>query len=278
MTGKYKPGRYWRGVDKTLTEINRLQADRHYCDARGVFFAEGVRNLIQISDKDFKIEAVIYSERLLIAPLARILVRRLRRAGVPTVKVSPEDFRQVSRNKRASGVGVVAEQKWTRLHTTAPTKGQSWLVLGRVRSEGNFGTLIRSSEAFGGSGFILLDQRTDPYSPATLRASMGATYQQQFIRTKLESLGHWVRRHKCKVIGASPDGEADLYRYPLASATLILLGEERKGLTQKEREICHSLVRIPMEGKADSLNLGVAGSIMLDEISRGRQIAGKRKG
>src|ERR1700760_2856986 len=88
-----------------LDAIGRLQSDRAHRDARRTFFVEGVRNVVHAIESGFHIETLVYSEKLLIVPIARRLVRDRRRSGTPTLHVSPEAFRQVSATPRASGVG-----------------------------------------------------------------------------------------------------------------------------------------------------------------------------
>ena len=183
-----------------------------------------------------------------------------------------EAFRQVSTTSRASGVGAVVAQRWSPLHGTSPRAGLCWVVLEAVRSEGNLGSLIRTSEAIGGAGFILAGPRLDPFDPAVVRASMGALFRQTFIRTNDRGLRNWVRCHRCRVIGASPDGPAELHRFDYPRPTILVLGEERQGLSTFQRELCSDLVRIPMVGAADSLNLAVAGSLLLYEVFRARSV------
>jgi TrmH family RNA methyltransferase len=235
-----------------------------------MFFVEGVRNVVHAIESGFHIETLVYSEKLLIVPIARRLVRDRCRSGTPTLEVTPEVFRQVSTTPRASGVGAVVAQRWSPLHSVSPKTGLCWVLLEAVRSEGNLGSLIRTSEAVGGGGFILVRPLIDPYAPAVVRASMGAVFRQAFIRTNDRSLGNWVRRHRCRVIGASPSGSADLHRFDYPRPTILVLGEERQGLSQVQRGLCTDLVRIPMAGAADSLNLAVAGSLLMYEVYRAR--------
>jgi TrmH family RNA methyltransferase len=171
----------------TLDEIRRSSRPRApRCPRR--FFVEGVRNVVQAIENGYRIDTLVYSDQLLTVPIARRLVRDRRRSGIPTLRVSPEAFRQVSRTLRASGVGAVVAQRWSPLHGASPRAGLSWVVLEAVRSEGNLGTLIRTSEAVGGAGFILVGPRIDPFDPAVVRASMGALFRQAFIRTTHGSL------------------------------------------------------------------------------------------
>ncbi len=270
MLNDRHPDRDLPEPESTLAEIERLQTDRTHRDARRAFFVEGVRNVVQALENGFGIETFLYSERLLTVPIARRLVRDSARSGVPTLRVSPEAFRQVSTTPRASGVGAIVAQRWSPLHGVSPKAGLCWVVLEAIRSAGNLGSLIRTSEAVGGAGFILVGTRIDPYDPAVVRASMGALFRQKFIRTSYRSLGHWFRRHGCRVIGASPDGPDEFHRFDYPRPTVLVLGEERQGLTAVQRDLCSCLVRIPMVGVADSLNLAVAGSLLLYEVYRAR--------
>jgi TrmH family RNA methyltransferase len=270
MPHEIQPDRHALDPRSTLDEIRHLQADRAHRDARRTFFIEGVRNVVHAIENGFHIETLVYSEKLLIVPIARRLVRDRCRSGTPTLHVSPEAFRQVSTTPRASGVGAIVAQRWSPLHAASPRAGLCWVVLEAVRSEGNLGSLIRTSEAIGGAGFILVGPRIDPFDPAVVRASMGALFRQTFIRTNDPSLRNWVRRHRCRVIGASPDGAAELHRFDYPRPTILVLGEERRGLTTFQRGLCTDLVRIPMVGAADSLNLAVAGSLLLYEVYRAR--------
>jgi TrmH family RNA methyltransferase len=255
-------------IPPTLARIQKLQDDRLYRDSRGLFFVEGVRNFVHAAEHRFSLDTLIYSERLLIHPLARKLVRRLKRRGIPFARLSPEQFGSVSRAERASGVGVIVRQKVRQLEYIKPGNQECWTALSHVRSPGNFGTLIRTSAATGAAGFILLGDSIDPFDPVVVRSTMGAVFKQTMVRTDVEHLRRWVRMHKIHVIGASPDGWEDYdcvcYRRP----SLLILGTERSGLTDEQRRICERIVRIPMVDGMDSLNLAVAGSLLLYEVFR----------
>ena len=250
----------------TLAEIPQLLSSRNYRDRRNLFYVEGVRNFIQTVESEFEIVKILYSEKLLIVPPARQLVRKLRRNGTTTIKLTPEEFRKISHTEKASGIAAIVKQRWTKLHQIKSQAGLCWIALEKVRSPGNLGTLIRTSEAIGGAGIILLGKSIDPYSSQVIRATMGTLFHQKMVRTNYSSLQHWIRLHNYRVIGASPDGKVDFHRFKYPSPTILLLGEERKGLTKNQLDLCHNLVRIPMTGKADSLNLGVAGSVLLYEL------------
>lgn len=144
-------------------------------------------------------------------------------------------------------------------------------MLETVRSPGNLGTLIRTSEAVGGAGFIFIGKRIDPFDPDVVRASMGSLFTQNFVRTNLSTLDRWMQNHNCSAIGASPDGIADFHQFNYPHSTLLFLGEERQGLTKQQQDLCQHLVKIPMVGTVDSLNLAVAGSLLMYEVYRNRE-------
>ena len=251
-----------------INEIRKLQTYRNYRDSTKQFYVEGVRNFIRIVDNKFEISTIIYSEKLLTSVIARKLVRQNRRAGISCLNISPEKFRSISHTEKASGVGAIVRQHWTKLHDISIQEKTCWIILETIRSPGNLGTLIRTSEAFGGAGFIFLGNSIDAFDPNVVRASMGSIYNQKFIRTGYSKLYKWLQNHNCHVIGASPDGAVDFHQFNYPTTTMIFLGEERKGLTQQQRDLCKHLVRIPIARTVDSLNLAVAGSLMMYEIYR----------
>lgn len=257
-------------AESPIVEVERLQTDRSHRDARRAFFVEGVRNVIRAVGRGYNIEAILQSDRLLTVRTARQLVRECRRSGIPVFGVSPEEFRKISKLHHASGVGAIVSQRWSRLHSISPKAGLCWIVLERVRSPGNLGSLMRTSESVGGAGFILVGDAVDPHDPAVVRGSMGSIFGQDLVRTDYASLRHWLRRHRCRLVGASPDGEHDLHRFEFPRPTILLLGEERKGIDPRQRDLCPHLVRIPMVGWPDSLNLAVAGGLLVYEVFRAR--------
>lgn len=252
----------------TLSRVERLQRDRGYRDSRRQFFIEGVRNFIAAVDNGFAFEAVVYSEKLLIQPIARKLVRRLKRAGVCFARVTPEQFRRISRAERASGVAAIVRQSVRELHELDLEKDQRWTALDHIRSRGNFGMLMRTSAAVGAAGFILIGDSIDPYDPAAIRATMGALFKQVIVRTGIEQLGRWIKSNQLEVIGASPDGTMEYRSMPHNRRVLLMLGDERRGLSIEQRRLCNSVVRIPMAEGIDSLNVAVAGSLLMYELFR----------
>lgn len=271
MAGESATGYRSLAVAPTLSRIARLQRERPYRDRYGFYFVEGIRNFVTAMDHGGAVDTLLYSERLLTQPIARKLVRQLKRSGIPFARASPEQFRSISLSRHASGVGVILRQHILDIQRVTPGDYPCWIVLDQVRTPGNFGTLIRTSAAVGAAGFILLGNKIDPFHPAVVRASMGALFRQTLVRTSAEQLQEWVQQYSLLVVGASPDGTLSYDQVRYSQPTVLVLGEERAGLTEEQRRLCQQIVRIPMVAETDSLNLGVAGSLLMYEVLRAAQ-------
>ncbi len=228
---------------------------------------------MQASDAGARFETILYSPILLKGAVAEMLSRRLSARGVRRVTVTPEQFRTVSIAARASGIGAVVRQRWSSLADVAPmaASGNACLVLEDIRSPGNLGTILRTAEATGIAATIFLNPRCDPFDPASVRASMGGMFHLALARTTHAHLRCWADAHDVTVVGLSPDAPrlwTDLP--PGAKRIAVLVGEERRGLTPRGRDVCHELLRLPMTGVADSLNVGVAAGVMMYELMRRR--------
>ncbi len=254
-------------VSEFLSRARSL-ARRDGRQSSGCLWIEGVRNFVQAYDARFSFETVIYSRRLLKSDLAEMLIRRLVRTGVRRVRVSPEEFRSVCTATRASGIGAIAQQRWASLNDPEPHQGLCWLVIEELRSAGNFGTILRTAEATGVSGIILVDSPCDPYDPAVVRASMGGIFHLPLIRATHEEFRQWVRRHGVQVVGLALEATQLWTQLVPAGPIALVIGEERRGLSDRLRSVCDTMVRLPMVGLADSLNVGVATGVMLYELVR----------
>ena len=233
-------------VDRTLRSFTRLHTRRSARDDADAFAIEGVRNFVA----------------------ARRLVRVGRRSGVPTVALSPEQFRRISSARRASGIAAIVRRRIEPIERVVAGADRSWLVLRTVRSPGNLGTLLRTSVATGGSGVILVGPAIDPFDPAVVRSSVGAIFSQTIVRTDLGRFSEHVRARDLRVVGVSPDAARSHFGLRSAHPTLLALGPEQAGLGPEIRALCRECVRIPMTDGVDSLNLSVAGSLLMYELYR----------
>jgi len=256
-------------VSSVLARVRRLRL-RSVRDRTRLHYLEGFRNFIQAIDVKIPVETIVYNETLARNPAVQKNVRLSKRAGVRVVRVTPEEFRRVSVTLRASGIGAIVRQHWTPLDQADVRAGSCWIALSSLRSPGNVGTIFRTAEAAGAAGVLLLGDGVDPFDPAAVRASMGSLFGLRLVRTTLREFGRWASERGCRVLGMIPSAESVYTEVPVGPALVVLFGEERKGLSPEERAICTHTARIPIVGRADSLNVGVAAGIMLYEVLRRR--------
>lgn len=249
-------------------KVKKLQTNRTYRDRKKLFFAEGIRNFVTAFDNKYPIQTLIYSEKLLISPVARKLVRKLKRRGIPFARASPEQFRSISKMERASGVAAIYRQKVHNLEYLKQSQNFCWTAVSNMRSAANFGTLIRTSSAIGAGGFILVGNQIDPFDTNVVRPAMGAIFKQKIVRTNFRKFRNWIKSNDFQIVGASPKALEDYDAISYSSPTILMLGNERKGLSDLEKSFCKHLVKIPMIEGTDSLNVAIAGSLLLYEIFR----------
>ena len=187
---------------RLFCHLNRLQQDRHYRDTQRRYVFEGARNVIRANCCGHQIETVLRCRKLLRSPASNAVLQSLRDSGSTIVDVTPEQFRECSITKRASGLLAIARQKRNRIDAFTPKSIA--VALSRVRNAGNFGCLIRTAAAVGADGFILIGNLIDPYDPAVIRSAMGTVFAQRFYRATWREFNQWKKQHGATVVAACP--------------------------------------------------------------------------
>jgi RNA methyltransferase, TrmH family len=165
----------------------------------------------------------------------------------------------------------VFDQAWKPLPAPAGLAADAlWVGLEGVRDPGNLGTIVRTADAVGASGVVLIGPCVDPYSYEAVRATMGSVFNMPLVRAGLQECLQWVQHWPGDVVGAHLRANADFRSVAWRRPALLLMGSEGPGLAPELSAACTRLVRIPMAGRIDSLNLAVASALMLYEIRRER--------
>ena len=204
------------------------------------------------------------------------IVKQLRIAGAPCMRVTNEVFHSISEAAEPQGIAAIIRQQWTSLDSVQPGQGMCWIAVDSIRSGGNLGTIIRTGEAVGCAGVILIGNSVDPFNAATVRATMGALFAQRLVRASVSEFVAWKKRTACTLIGtAIRRRKGDYHDVEYPRSPVILMGCERKGLCAELAQVCDILVGIPMVGRSDSLNVGVAAGVMLYEVLNQRRVSRK---
>ncbi len=245
----------------------RALRERKERDASGTFFAEGERLLRAALQTGAAFQTVVLApDRLTNSEAA--LVDSLQEMKLPLLELTPELFDVIALREEAQSVGAVISQRWEALSSVEETR-RCWLVLHDIQHPGNLGTLIRTCDAAGGDGVILTGRSTDPYHPIAVRGSLGAIFSQRIVRASQSDVARWLPNSGCNVVGTSPDGTKDYREADYASRPVVIMGgNEREGISRDQIALCDELVRIPMAGYVESLNLSVATALVLYEVLR----------
>lgn len=229
----------------------------------GRFLVEGLRSVTEAVEQGRRPVTLLHGPAVADHPL----VRRARAASRDTLEVSEAILAKISRRENPQMVLGVFEQALTALDALDPPSATCWVALENVRDPGNLGTILRTADAAGCGGVILVGECCDPYSVEAVRATMGSIFATPLAETNVRDFLAWRERWPGAVIGTHLDAEADFRKAPYRSPNLLLMGNEQAGLSAELASACDLTVKIPMRGRADSLNLAVATAIMIYAVT-----------
>lgn len=246
--------------------VKRLRSlkEKKYRRAEGLFLAEGLRIGLEALEAGWAPRAIAYAAEREDHPQLRRLIRATTGDILPCTAqvlatISGKDNPQ----------SVVAAFPVPALTLDDLPAGRRYLAAERLRDPGNLGTLLRACDGAGASGLVLLGDCADPFSVEAVRASMGAIFTVAVVQAGWEALIDWKERAGATLTGAALHAAAWDYRaVDYGDPALILVGNEAEGLPEPLIEACDQLAVIPMLGKADSLNVAMAGTLLLYEVLR----------
>jgi TrmH family RNA methyltransferase len=204
-------------------------------------------------------------------PFGKKLARKLRRSGIPCAELSRPLYRVLTLAAEPQGLGAVLRQRWTPINDVHPARDSLWLALESIDSPGNLGTIIRTAEAAGVAGIVIIDSAADPYDPAAVRASMGALFAQELVRCSGREFTDWATSRGVSIMGSSPGGLLDFRAFRCRWPAALLVGNEKQGLSERLLDACDFTIRIPMAGRGDSINAAVAAGVLLFEMFNQRR-------
>jgi TrmH family RNA methyltransferase len=244
--------------------IRKLRTKK-FRDENQQFYIEGPRIISEAIDAKWNFDQVFYSKELITDPYSNELLGKLIAYNTECVEVDKHVFESFSIKDGPKGLAAVLKQKTFEINCIVECHGL-WVGLDRIQDPGNLGSILRTVDAVGGAGIILIDNCTDPFDIAAVRGSMGALFSLIIIKTNSHDFLRFFYKNKFPIIGTSDKADNDYQAIRYKKDMVLLMGSEREGLSGSLLEGCEKQVRIPMVGKSDSLNLAVATSICLYEI------------
>lgn len=248
------------------TTLKRLRSlrEKKYRRAEGLFLAEGLRICTEALDAGWVPKILLFAAAKGDHPLVRRLVQATLGSGGQVLEADADLLSGVTGKDNPQAVAAAYAPRALALRDLTP--GPRTLVAERLRDPGNLGTLLRACDATGTGALILLDDSADPTSVEAVRASMGAFFTVPCVQATTAEFMAWKAQHGAVLTGAALDPRAVDYRAAgYAPPALLMVGNEAQGLPEELKTACEQLVIMPMRGRADSLNVAMAGTLLLYE-------------
>ncbi len=247
-----------------VKQVRSLRDKKHRKRER-LFMAEGLRILTEAREAGYLPQLLFFGEGTRHRLLDQ-LIAETEAAGGETIETNADILAKISgKDNPGIVIGVYPEFE-TDLARIDRGSADLWIVAQSLRDPGNLGTILRTGDAVGAGGLILVDDCVDPFSVEAVRATMGALFTQKIGAASWPDFMAWLRQGKGELIGTSLNATLDYQQPAYSKPAFILVGNEAQGLPQAYEAECDTLVKIPMMGKADSLNAAVATAVMAYEV------------
>ena len=247
-----------------LVKQARGLRDKKNRRAEGLFLAEGLRILTEARAAGILPERLFFSDGS--HPLLAALIAETEASGGEAIETGADILHKISGKDNPQTVLGVYRAFDLALARIDRAAAPLWIVAQALRDPGNLGTILRTGDAVGAGGLILVDDCVDPFSVEAVRATMGALFTQRLAQARWSDFVAWLRAGPGQLIGTSLRASLDYQEPRYAPPAFILVGNEAQGLPPAYEAECDLLVKMPMLGKADSLNAAVATAVMAYEV------------
>lgn len=244
--------------------------DRRERDDAGLFLVEGYREVSRALEKDIRLRELYYAPEWFLGVNEPALLDRAKQAGAQLFELSKEAFAKCSYRDRPDGLLALAPQWKHGLADLKLSPHPFLLVVESIEKPGNLGTILRSADAAGVDGVIVCDAVTDIFNPNVVRSSTGVLFSVSVVVADSTTVHAWLRDKGIRVVATTPDTPNLYTQSDLRGPLAIVMGSEQYGLSAFWLKESNLLVRIPMAGQADSLNVAMATIITLFEAVRQR--------
>src|SRR6478609_8574558 len=251
--------------NETVKRLRSLR-EKKFRKAEGLFLAEGLRILAEARDSGTLPEIIAFSPEGAKHPLAAEIIAATEAAGGDAIETTPDILSKMSGKDNPQMLLGAYRQPDTSLERIDRAKAPLWIVAQALRDPGNLGTILRTGDAVGAGGLILIDDCADPFSVEAVRASMGALFTEKIATARWDEFLPWLRSRDAQLVGTSLKATQNYLAADYRQPCFLLIGNEQQGLPADYEAECDLLVKIPMAGRADSLNAAIAAAVMAFSI------------
>lgn len=253
----------------TIKEIKSLYRRKERWEKKS-FLVEGIKIVEECIENNYPLSNIIFSEGLYTIRGGESLWEKIKDCG-QLIKVSDKLYKEISDTENPQGVMAIARFKPNYIEEIDHIENPFLLLLDQVQDPGNMGTIIRTADAFGINGIIITEGCVDVYNPKVVRATMGSIFR---VPTYHHSHGveiiEKLKKKNISIFSTSLEGDKFIQNVNFNQPSLLIIGNESKGVSQYLEVLADSLIKIPMVGEAESLNAAIASSIIMYEALRQR--------
>ena len=258
--------RHITGFSNPTVKALRALREKKHRKASGRFLAEGLRLLTDARECGHVPETLVLADRRDPHPLVSALEDAVESAGGEVIETTPDILSKITGKDNPQAVAGVFAEFDTSLGALDRSRSDIWLVAQALRDPGNLGTMLRTGDAIGAGGVILIDDCADPFSVEAVRASMGAVFTQSIALARWDEFESWLRAGTGQLVAASLRDAQPYRSAPYAAPCFVMVGNESRGLPEEYERACDLRVTMPMKGRADSLNAAVAAAVLGYEV------------
>jgi TrmH family RNA methyltransferase len=246
----------------STVKLLRSLRDKKARRAEGLFLAEGLRILTEARGSGHLPEIVAFTSDGARHPLAAEIISATEAAGGDAIETTADILSKMSGKDNPQMLIGAYRQPEAALKLIDRSTAPLWIVAQALRDPGNIGTILRTGDAVGAGGLILVDDCADAFSVEAVRASMGAIFTQEIAAARWPEFLSWLRGGAGQLVGTSLKAKQDYLEAQYKQPCFLLIGNEQQGLPADYEAECDVLVKIPMAGRADSLNAAIAAAVM----------------
>ncbi|MAQ65772.1 MAG: RNA methyltransferase [Sphingomonadaceae bacterium] len=258
--------RHITGFSNPTVKALRALREKKHRKASGRFLAEGLRLLTDARECGHVPETLVLADRRDPHPLLSALEDAVESGGGEVIETTPDILSKITGKDNPQAVAGVFAEFDTSLGALDRSRSDIWLVAQALRDPGNLGTMLRTGDAIGAGGVVLIDDCADPFSVEAVRASMGAVFTQSIALARWDEFESWLRAGTGQLVAASLRDAQPYRSAPYAAPCFVMVGNESRGLPEEYEMACDLRVTMPMKGRADSLNAAVAAAVLGYEV------------
>jgi TrmH family RNA methyltransferase len=248
--------------------------ERHWRNKLGLFLIEGYREILRAQESSTPMNELFICPELFLGENEPALIKQVRASGTQVISCTSKVFTKMSYRDRPDGLLAIAPQKPCNLDflevKLSGISAPLLIVAESIEKPGNLGTILRSADAAGAHGVIISNRCTDIYNPNVVRASCGTLFSVPVAESSSEETLAWLNKKGFQIVAAMPQAKALYTEIDMTGPIAIAVGTEQLGLSSLWKNQAHLQARLPMCGKADSLNVAMATTLILYEALRQR--------